>query len=113
MTYLKYRGYLGTIEPDLDTGELFGKLAFIGDLVTFEAETLKQLEIAFKASVDEYLASCAALGKQPDQPFKGTFNVRISPELHRQAVLAARDSSLNAFVSAAISEKLDRVGLVF
>ena len=27
MSYLKYKGYLGTIEPDLETGELFGKLA--------------------------------------------------------------------------------------
>ena len=37
MSYLKYKGYLGTIEPDLETGELFGKLAFIRDLITYEA----------------------------------------------------------------------------
>lgn len=110
MSYLKYKGYLGTIEPDLETGELFGKLAFIRDLVTYEAETLKALEQEFKNSVDEYLASCSELNKQPDQPFKGTFNVRISPELHRKAVLASGDSSLNAFVSEAIQEKLVRLG---
>ena len=110
MSYLKYKGYLGTIEPDLETGELFGKLAFIRDLVTYEAETLKALEKAFIASVDEYLASCEELGKQPDLPFKGTFNVRINPELHRKAVLASSDTSLNAFVSEAISEKLESLG---
>ena len=55
MSYLKYKGYLGTIEPDLETGELFGKLAFIRDLITYEAETLKALEQAFKESVDGYL----------------------------------------------------------
>ena len=48
MSYLKYKGYLGTIEPDLETGELFGKLAFIRDLITYEAETLKALEKAFQ-----------------------------------------------------------------
>ena len=53
---------------------------------------------------------CAELGKKPDQPFKGTFNVRISPELHRKAVLASSDNSLNAFVSDAIQEKLMRLG---
>ena len=109
MSYLKYKGYLGTIEPDLETGELFGKLAFIRDLITYEAETLKALEKAFQESVDGYLESCGELGKSPDQPFKGTFNVRISPELHRKAVLAS-SNSLNAFVSDAIQEKLMRLG---
>lgn len=111
MSYLKYKGYLGTIEPDLETGELFGKLAFIRDLVTYEAETLKALEHVFQESVDAYLVSCADAGKKPDQPFKGTFNVRISPELHRKAVLASSDMSLNAFVSDAIQEKLMRLGI--
>ncbi|MDS7927926.1 type II toxin-antitoxin system HicB family antitoxin [Acinetobacter sp. V91_7] len=109
MSYLKYKGYLGTIEPDIETGELFGKLAFIRDLVTYEAETLKELEREFQFSVDGYLASCAELGKSPEQPLKGTFNVCIPPELHRKAVMAAGDSSLNAFVSEAISEKLVRL----
>lgn len=111
MSYLTYKGYLGTIEPDLETGELFGKLAFIRDLVTYEAETLKALTQAFQESLDGYLESCVELGKKPDQPFKGTFNVRITPELHRQAVLASGDHSLNAFVSDAIQEKLVRLGV--
>jgi len=46
----------------------------------------------------------------PDQPFKGTFNVRISPEMHRKAVLAS-SNSLNSFVSDAIQEKLIRLGV--
>ncbi|CAM5206456.1 hypothetical protein OURE66S_01064 [Oligella ureolytica] len=107
MTYLKYKGYLGTIEPDIELGELFGKLAFIRDLVTYEGTTLKELEKAFHESVDEYLASCDELGKKPDVPFKGTFNVRISPALHRQAAIAS-NFSLNAFVGEAIKEKLER-----
>ena len=48
MSYFKYKGYLGTIEPDLETGELFGKLAFIRDLITYEAETLKHLSKLFR-----------------------------------------------------------------
>lgn len=109
MTYLKYKGYLGTIEPDLESGELFGKLAFIRDLVTYEAATVKVLEQEFQASVDAYLESCAAVGKKPDVPFKGTFNVRITPELHRAAVIASGDGSLNAFVAEAISEKIGKL----
>ncbi len=60
-----------------------------------------------------YLTYKGYLGTiEPDQPFnKGTFNVRISPELHRQAVLASGDHSHNAFVSDAIQEKLVRLGV--
>jgi predicted HicB family RNase H-like nuclease len=110
MSYLKYKGYLGTIEPDLETDALCGKVAFIRDLVTYEAETLKVLEQAFQESVDGYLESCAELGKKPDQPFKGTFNIGISPELHRKAVLAS-SNSLNASVNDAIQEKLMRLDI--
>ncbi|CAH9018726.1 type II toxin-antitoxin system HicB family antitoxin [Candidatus Nitrosacidococcus sp. I8] len=94
MNYLEYKDYLGTIEPDLKTGALFGKLEFIRDLVTYEGETLKLLEQAFQQSVDEYLESCAELDKIPDKPLKGTFNVRINPELHRKAVLASGHKSM-------------------
>lgn len=108
MTYLKYKGYLGTIEPDLETGELFGKLAFIRDLVTYEADTLPELEKAFRESVNAYLEACEQEGRAPDKPFKGTFNVRIPPELHRKAALCAGEKSLNQFVREAIEEKLSR-----
>ena len=47
--------------------------------------------------------------KQPEKPFKGSFNVRIQPELHRKAALAAsaRGLSLNAFVEDAIRHNVD------
>lgn len=81
MKHLKYKGYLGTVEPDFENNILHGKLAFIRDLVTFEAETLADLEREFKTSVDLYLQSCVEDGKEPDAPFKGVFNVRLDPEL--------------------------------
>lgn len=111
MTYLTYKGYQGTIEPQLDSGTLYGKIAFIRDLVTYEATTLADLVREFEYSVDEYLNDCEELGKTPDKPFKGSFNVRISPELHRQAAISAGDKSLNAFVCEAIKEKVARAVL--
>jgi predicted HicB family RNase H-like nuclease len=74
--YLKYKGYHGTIEPQLEDNMLFGKIAFINDLVTYEAKDLVQLKKEFQTSVDDYLAFCAERGKQPNKPFKGSFNVR-------------------------------------
>jgi predicted HicB family RNase H-like nuclease len=58
--------------------------------------------------VDEYLAFCAAEGKTPDVPFKGSFNVRIPQDLHQRAALYAEehDLKLNAVVQLALKEYL-------
>ncbi|EJZ1419000.1 TPA: type II toxin-antitoxin system HicB family antitoxin [Escherichia coli] len=70
MKYLKYKGYLGTVVTDFENNVLYGKLAFIRDLVTYEAKTLADLEQEFKTSVDLYLHSCVDDGKEPAPPFK-------------------------------------------
>lgn len=108
MTYFEYKNYHGTIEPQIDDGTLYGKVAFIRDLVTYEAKDLPTLKKEFEFSVDAYLEDCKALGKEPSKPFKGSFNVRIDPELHQAAVFAAKEMSLNAFVSQAIKHEVER-----
>ncbi len=70
MSHLKYKGYLGTIEPQLDGETLYGKLALIRDLVTYEAKDLTALEREFVLAVDDYLAFCEEVGKTPDTPCK-------------------------------------------
>ncbi|EBX6483918.1 type II toxin-antitoxin system HicB family antitoxin [Salmonella enterica subsp. enterica serovar Infantis] len=108
MKHLKYKGYLGTVEPDFENNVLYGKLVFIRDLVTYEASTLAELEQEFKTSVDLYLQSCVEDGKEPDTPFKGVFNVRLDPELHRRVAEMAmeEDLSLNAFVNKALEKEV-------
>ncbi|EIT6422125.1 type II toxin-antitoxin system HicB family antitoxin [Salmonella enterica] len=69
MKILKYNGYLGTIEPDIENNIFYGKLAFISDLVTYEATTLAELEQEFKTSVDLYLQACTEDGRSSDAPF--------------------------------------------
>jgi predicted HicB family RNase H-like nuclease len=36
-----------------------------------------------------YLEICKEQGNEPEKAFKGTFNVRISPELHQRVAVAA------------------------
>ncbi|WP_422134181.1 type II toxin-antitoxin system HicB family antitoxin [Endozoicomonas sp. ALD040] len=114
--YLKYKGYQGTIEPQIDDGTLFGKVAFIRDLITYGADTLPKLIEEFQQSVDDYLKDCEELGKTPDKPFKGSLNVRVGEELHKAMAIAileaplnhTRPKSINAFICEAIEEKLSR-----
>lgn len=106
---LEYKGYSGSIEVSSEDRCLFGKILFINDLVTYEAETVTDLEAEFITAVDDYLLTCKEVGKEPQRPFKGSFNVRVSPELHRKASLEAykekislnelTDKAINAYVN--------------
>ena len=81
---LEYKGYYTRIEYDAQDMILHGKIEGINDLVDFEAESAQEIEKEFHAAVDDYLAFCAEIGKEPDKEYKGTFNVRISPQLHKK-----------------------------
>jgi predicted HicB family RNase H-like nuclease len=105
----EHRGYIGSAEVDVDGGVLFGKLLYIRDTITYHANTVEALRTAFQEAVDDYLATCAELGEQPDQPLKGSFNVRVGPERHRKMAIEARrkNMGLNDFVCWALDRTLD------
>ncbi|XTD39774.1 type II toxin-antitoxin system HicB family antitoxin [Citrobacter murliniae] len=77
---LKYKGYFGSVEFSLEDRVLHGKIQCVNDLVTYEAENLDGLQLAFEEAVDDYLDTCKALNKEPEKPMSGTFNVRIGSE---------------------------------
>ena len=107
---LKHKGYLGSIEHDLDEGILYGKVLHVTDLILFEGETLSDLKKNFDQAVDDYLATCVEQGIEPEKPFKGSFNIRIAPELHKQVAIAASQHgmSLNRFVAETLSQAVDQ-----
>ena len=107
---LKYRGYFGSSEISYEDNVLHGRLLFIKDVVTYEAESPQALREAFYEAVDDYLETCAELGDKPDVPFKGTFNVRVGQDRHREAALASMrmGQSLNDFVAQAIDNALSK-----
>jgi predicted HicB family RNase H-like nuclease len=107
MNTIDYKFYTGAIEVDQESGCLHGKVLFINDLVTFQGASFSELMNDFQGAVDDYLALCKKIGKQPDKPFSGTFNVRVGPELHAAAARAAlaTDSTLNDFVRRAIGRE--------
>lgn len=111
MSQLEYKGYLGTAELS-ETDKVFhGKLDNLRDLITFESATAAGLVKAFREAVDDYLADCLAEGREPDRPFKGQFNVRTRPELHRAyAQMAARKGkSLNELITETLENALPKM----
>jgi len=108
MKFLRYKGFYGSIEVSLEDDCLFGKLEFIDPLVNYEADTAHGLEQTFKKAVDDYLADCKTLGREPAKPYKGSFNVRVGSELHKKALIAAKEKSinLNEFVRQSIQQAI-------
>lgn len=101
---LNHNGYTGSVEFSEEDGLLHGKLIGIRDAITYEGKDVKSLTRNFRQAIDEYLAFCKAEGKTPDKPFKGSLNIRISPELHRTLATRAeqKQKSLNAIISDAL-----------
>ena len=101
---LEYKGYIGSVEFSEADGLFFGKVMGIRAMISYEGENAKDLVADFHGAVDDYLALCDAEAIEPEKAYKGSFNVRISPELHKQAVITAMSHqvSLNSFVEASI-----------
>lgn len=107
---LKYKGFSGSVTCSIEDGVIHGKIECINDLVTYEAESMPEIEAAFQEAVEDYLETCEMLGKSPDKPMSGTFNIRIGSELHKKAHLESKeqDISLNDFIKVAIEEKISQ-----
>lgn len=105
---LEYKGYHTRVEYDADSQTLHGKVEGIRDFVNFEASDIADLEFEFHSAVDDYLEFCAEVGKEPDKEYKGSFNVRIPPAMHRELAISAskNDISLNQAVETAIDQYL-------
>lgn len=105
---ISYKGYHATINFDSEDNILVGKVCWISDSLTFEGETIEEIVSAFHDTIDDYLAFCQENGKEPCKEFKGTFNIRIAPDLHRAAAICAAEENitLNQFVSRAIESQV-------
>lgn len=101
---LEYNGYVGSAEFSAEDEVFHGKLEGIRDLVTYEGTDVESLKRAFHEAVDDYIVTCEREKKAPERPFKGTFNVRLRPELHRRIAIysAEHNKKLNNVVAEAI-----------
>lgn len=109
---LEYKNYSGSVLYSAEDKVLHGRVVGIRDVVTYEGNDVASLERNFKAAVHEYLKFCKKEGKAPDTPYKGSFNVRLGPELHKRAALYAEEHNrkLNNVVHDALEKYLTRAG---
>lgn len=110
MNNLSYKGYIGSVEYSSEDHCLFGKVqGLFGDVISYEGESVTELENDFREAIDSYIEICKQKGITPKKTFRGTFNVRITPELHRKAynIAERKGITLNSLVSSAIKQYTD------
>lgn len=101
-----YKDYIGSVHYSTEDEVFYGELEGINDLVSYEGTSVTELKAAFEEAVEDYLELCQMNGKEPEKAYKGSFNVRIKPELHKKAAQMAiiEGKSLNQYVEEAIAE---------
>ena len=105
---IEYKGYLGSVEFSEEDSLFYGKVMGIRSLISYEGETAKELLEDFHGAVDDYLETCVAEGRQPEVAYKGSFNVRISPELHKRLVVdaTAHQMTLNSYIEETLKNSV-------
>ena len=103
---MSYKGYSARVEYYDEDGIFTGRIAGIRDGVGFHANTVDGLREAFHEAVEDYLETCAKIGKDPQRAYSGQMMFRVSPEVHRKAALAAElaGKSLNAWAEEVLGK---------
>ncbi len=114
MNTMTYKGYLGSVAFSEKDNVFFGKIEGINGLVNFEGESVQELTAAFHEAVDDYLAYCKDEGIEPDKSYTGVLNVRLTPTVHRQIAMLARQAglTLNAYIKETLEEIIEEAVVV-
>ena len=105
---ITYNGFIGSVHFSAEDKVFYGKVEGITDLISFEGETVSQLEEGFKYMVDEHIKDCTRNNISPEKSYKGNLNIRLSPEIHKKASYKAalRGVSLNQYINDAIKKEI-------
>ena len=101
MNTMLHKGYTARIEYDERDHILVGRLLGIRCIISFHADTVSALREEFVKAVDDYLADCKAEGVKPEKPASGKLLLRVPPEVHGKALVAAQAAgkSLNQWAT--------------
>ncbi len=101
---IEYKGYYGSVDYSAEDDVLFGSVIGISGLISYEGKSIDELKADFEEAVDSYLEMCEADGVEPEKYYKGAISIRLDPELHRQAAIAAHSNheTLNEFIKGCI-----------
>jgi predicted HicB family RNase H-like nuclease len=106
MNTMTHRGYTARIEYDERDNIFVGRILGLRDTISFHGETVVQLRREFAAAVKDYLRDCEEQGVSPEKPASGRVLLRIPPDVHSRALVAAqaKGKSLNQWATEALQQ---------
>lgn len=106
MNTMTYKGYTARVELD-DRDDIFvGRILGIRGIISFHGATVKALRAEFEHAVKDYLADCKRQGVAPEKPSSGKLLLRVPPEIHGRALVAAQAAgkSLNQWATEVLQQ---------
>ncbi|MDL2291342.1 type II toxin-antitoxin system HicB family antitoxin [Desulfovibrio sp. OttesenSCG-928-F20] len=105
---ITYKGYTALIYFSDEDNCLVGRIVGINDVIGFHADSVEEIRQIFHETIDDYLATCAKIGREPNKPYSGKVTLRLPPDLHAKLAVqaAAKGSSLNNWLVTALSESV-------
>lgn len=106
MNTMTYKGYTARIEFDERDNIFVGRVLGLRAIISFHGETVSELRSEFQAAIDDFLRDCEEQGVSPEKPASGKLMLRVPPEVHGAALVAAQASgkSLNQWAAEVLKQ---------
>jgi predicted HicB family RNase H-like nuclease len=106
MNTMKHKGYTARIELDERDNIFVGRVLGLHTMISFHGETVKELRAAFVTAIEDFLRECKEQGVRPEKPASGKLMLRVPPEVHGAALVAAQAAgkSLNQWAADVLEE---------
>ncbi len=95
MNTMTFKGYAAQIVYSDEDACFVGHIAGITDVVGFHADNVTELRHAFETAVTDYLAACKKLERHPQKTASGKLMLRVPPQVHSAALIAAQVSGMS------------------
>jgi predicted HicB family RNase H-like nuclease len=112
MNTMSHKGYTARVEYDERDNIFVGRILGIRSIISFHGETVAELRSEFEQAIKEYLAECKKEGVQPEKPASGKLLLRVPPEVHGRALVAAQAAgkSLNQWATEVLQHAVQPGG---
>ena len=110
LNVMKYRGYVARIDYESDSEIFVGRLLGMAEPIVFHGGSVEELLADFHFAVDHYLAECQRMGRKPERPASGKLLLRLPPDIHASAIVAAAAAgiSMNQWLAQAIESAVQQ-----
>lgn len=103
---IKFRGYTARIDYDAHDHIFVGRVLGMSEQLVFHGASVDELHADFEFAVGHYISECEKEGRRPERPASGKLLLRLPPEVHAAASVAAASAgkSLNQWVADVVEK---------